>query len=59
LDGLILYKYTGLTKQKKRRGKMANLIKVAKEAVEEFNKIKQNTKYSENVMLRISFGGTG
>jgi len=38
---------------------MANLIKVAKEAVEEFNKIKQNTKYSENVMLRISFGGTG
>jgi len=38
---------------------MDNLIDVAKEAVEEFNKIKQNAKNPENLMLRIVFGGSG
>ena len=38
---------------------MTNLIKVTPEAIEEFNKIKQKSKNSENAMLRISFGGMG
>lgn len=38
---------------------MTNLIDVSKEAVEEFNRIKQRSKNPENVMLRINFGGGG
>lgn len=38
---------------------MTNLISVTKEAIDEFNRIKQRSKTPENVMLRINFGGGG
>lgn len=35
------------------------MVNVTKQAAEKFNEIRQKSKNSENVMLRISFGGYG